>query len=291
MDLSEFNSYAQGAIAQYDMPQNYELVRQKFELAMDDGFDITLSFIDRKTIEWTVEGDSPQLSHDYLCSKGDDTTYLVSYELESVEKRTNHTWVIDLENQLVTRVLCVIGDHPKYEYLIKPKYEFGAIKCDGKTPPVYPRHGFTNDMMGNIVQWFYGSDMTTVHVYYASDFYRITYPPEKASSRVFNEALAKLPSSDEPAAYIKIKEGMYLLTITEYNMEKIVGAAMPFRSNSMTFLQNYNRVYLVGRTFGTRIDNGTVQPLHLTYSAFGKILHPEEEYITKMLTDPNPFVV
>ena len=293
MDLKTFNTYGAGGIAQYDMPQNYELVGRKFEFCMDDGIDYTLNFIDKQTLEWNYENENPQKASGYLCQKGDDTTFLVSYELEGTSLRTNHTWVIDLENQLVTRIHAVIGDHPKFEYLITPKYEFGAIKNENGESPIYPRHGYTEDMVGNIVQWFYGSEMTTVHVYYCTDFYRITYPPEKAASRVFNETLAKLPSSDEPTAYIKIKEGMYLFSLTESNAEKLIGdtGAFPFRSNTMCMLQNYNRVYLVGRAFGTTMFDGNTNPLHISFSAFGRILQPTEEYILKLLTDPNPYIV
>ena len=290
MDMQKFAQYGPGEIAKYDLPKNFELVGRTFDFVMDDGIDYTLKFIDKTTVEWNYENEAPQKASGYMCTKGDDTTYLVSYELEGTAKRTNHTWVIDLENWLVTRVLAVIGENPKFEYLIVPKYEFGAIRRDGVEIKPYPRHGFTDEMTGNVVQWNYG-EIETVHVYYCSDFYRITYPPEKASSNVFNEALAKLPSSDEPTAYIKIKDGLYLFSLTEANMEKIVGAAMRFRSNTMALLQNYKRMYLVGRTFGTRIIDGELEKLHLTFGAHGKILDPQDDYIKKMMTDPNPFLV
>ena len=289
MDLQELNTYGQSSIAQFDRPRNYELAGRTFDFDMDDGYDVTLKFIDQTTLEWS-RGDEKAQKASYLCSKGDDTTYLLSYELEGTKKRTNHTWVIDLENWLVTRIYSVIGDHPKYEYLITPQYEFGAIKRDGVAHKSYPRHSFTDEMNGNVVQWNYGG-METVHVYYCSNYYRITYPPEKAASRVFNEAMAKLPSSDEPVAYIKIKEGIYLFSLTEANMEKILEGAMPFRSNTMCMLQNYKRVYLTGRTFGTMMQDGKIQPLHLTFGAYGKILKPTDEYILNMLTDPNPYLV
>ena len=289
MDLSQHNTYGQASIAQYDMPRNYELAGREFTFAMDDGHDIALRFADRDKVEWRCDGGDLQAAG-YLCAKGDDTTYLLTYEEEGAAKRTNHTWVIDLENWLVTRIYSVIGEHPKHEYLITPKYEFGVIVREGVQHKSYPRHGFTDEMSGNVVQWNYGG-METVHVYYCSDYYRITYPPEKASSRVFNEAMARLPSSDEPVAYIKIKEGMYLFSLTEANMEKILAGAMPFRSNTMCMLQNYKRVYLTGRTFGTVVTDGKETPLHLTFGAYGKILKPTEEYILNMLTDPNPYLV
>lgn len=292
MDMQQYNPYLRGAIDQYDFPQCYELAGQKFEFAMDDGIDYAINFIDRTALEWSFENEAPQKAFNYLCVKGDDTTYLVSYALEGTALRTNHTWVIDLENDLVTRVLAVIGDHPKYEYVIRPKYEFGAIKREGAELKIYPRHGYTSDLVGNIVQWYYGSDMVTVHAYYCTNYYRITYPPERAASRAFNEALAKIPSSDEPTAYIKIKEGMYLFSLTESTSEKILqGEGFIHRSNTMAFLQNYKRVYQVGRSFGTTMVDGKPKPLHKTFGAFGRILTDPPEYIAKLLTDPNPYIV
>ena len=289
MDMRVMNAFQGGAIDQYAPPLCFELAGKQFCLIMDDGYDFDLHFIDGHTLTWSREGSEPK-KEQYLCAKGDNTTYLVSYELAEAKKRTNYTWVLDLENGLVTRVYAVIGKHPRFEYLITPAYEFGAIKTEDAEVGVYPRHGFTDDLTGNFVQWNYGG-METVHVYYCSNFYRITYPPERAASRVFNEALAKLPSSDEPTAYIKIKEGLYLFSLTESNMEKIVGGATRFRSNTMAFLQNYKRMYLVGRTFGTTMAEGQATPLHKTFGAFGKILQPTEEYLLQLMTDPNPFSV
>jgi hypothetical protein len=103
--------------------------------------------------------------------------------------------------------------------------------------------------------------------------------------------MAKLPSSDEPTAYIKIKDGMYLFSLTEANMEKVLVGEMPFRSNTMAFLQNYKRVYQIGRAFGTTMFEGKTENLHISFAAYGKILEPKEEYILKMLTDPNPYIV
>lgn len=291
MDMRQYNTYGVGGISQYDLPQNYELVGRTFEFAMDDGIDYTLRFLDIASVEWSFEGDPPKIATGWLCGKVDNTTWLVSYELAGAGKRTNHTWVIDLENWLVTRVLAVIGENPQYEYLITPRYTFGAIKREGVDIKPYPRHGFTDDMIGNVVQWQYGSDMATVHVYHCSDYYRITYPPEKAASRVFNEALANVPSRDEPAAYIKIKEGIYLFSLTESNTEKLVGAALPFRSNTMAFLQNYKRVYQIGRAFGTTEFEGKLSKLHIPFGAYGKLLDPAAEWVRPMFTDPNPYIV
>lgn len=274
-----------GGIAQYCPPMCYELAGQKFYFWMDDGFDYELEFLDKKRVRWNFVGKEPAEA-DYLCAKGDDTTYLVSFELENVSQRENHTFVIDLENWLVTRILSKVGENPRYPYLITPHYEFGMIKRDGVEYVSYPRHGFTSDLEGTVVQWNYGQ-METVHVYYCTNFYRITYVPEKAANREINTAMNDMPSSDEPTAYIKIKKGMYLFSLTEANLEKLKGAEFGFRSNTMCMLQNYKRVYQIGRTFGTMTDpEGNDRYLHLMFGAFGQLREIDRHF----LEDPNPYI-
>ena len=288
MDLRTFSAEYKKSITQYRPPLCYELAGKSFTFLMDDGFDYGLTVLDETTLEWTWKDETAQKA-EYLCVKADETTYLLSYELQGREKRENHTFVIDLENWLVTRIQSVVGENPRYPYVIRPKYEFGMIEREGVPYSVYPRHGFTSDMVGNVVQWNYGA-METCHIYYCTDFYRITYPPENESTRILNEAVNALPSSDEPVAYIKIKEGVYLLSLTESNSEKLLGDRMPFRSNTMCMIQNYKRIYQVGRTFGTRTGGDGDKPLHLLFGACGRIRTGDGKF-DKFLNDPNPFLV
>jgi len=286
VDLRQFNKYEGGNIAQFAPPENYELVGQTFNFVMDDGPDYYLTFIDNKNVEWSIDDGDKNTASDYICIKSDATTYLVSYEL-GCTPRANHTFVIDLENYLITMIISRVGENKRFPLMISQKFLFGAIAREGKDLP-FKRHGFSSDVIGNVVQWNYGG-METVHVYYCRDYYRITYPPEKASSQVFNEAMAKLPSSDEPTTHVKIKEGVYFFSLTEMNMERLLGDAMPFRSNTMCFIQDYRKVYQIGRAFGTITD----KPLHVTFASYGKILDPETapDYIKDMLTAPNPYLV
>ncbi len=277
-------------IDQYKPPFCYELAGQKFVIAMDDGYDYTLNFIDKKHVAWNI-GDTEPKTEEYECLKGDDTTFLVSFELKGTKLRTNHTFVIDLENMLVTRIIGIIGENPKYEYLNNTYFEFGAIyKEDGSLE--FRRHSFTSDMIGTIMQWCYGEKMTTVHVYYTTNFYRITYPRDRLQTEEqrkkqeeMNAMVSALPSSDEPAVYVKIKPNMYLVSITEKNMEKIIGGGVQFRSNTMCFLQNYDRLYQVGRTFGTLTLPEGEQHLNLMFGAYGKFTEIEKEFVDA----PNPF--
>ena len=65
----------------------------------------------------------------------------------------------------------------------------------------------------------------------------------------------------------------------------------PFRSNDMKFLQNYDRMYHVGRTFGNvkvggaESDSTEYRPCHIRFGAFG--LRPELDEV--FLNGGNPY--
>ncbi|MDR0916103.1 MAG: MoaF N-terminal domain-containing protein [Oscillospiraceae bacterium] len=303
MDLREFSKNA-GAF-QFVPPHCYELVGQKFELLMDDGYDLILNFVSKTTLEWNYvnkEPSTPQ-TDTYECLKGDDTTYLVSWNLANQEfaKRKNFTFVIDLEQYLVTHLIAAVGLNPRWPYLVDTFFVFGAIKQEGVPYKHYPRHGFSTDMVGNVVQWQYSPDMATVHCYYSPNWYRITYPKSAQASQEaaattdnFNNIVSALPSSDDPSDYVKIKEGIYLVSCTEQNMEKILGAKAMFRSDTLCFLDNYNRCYDVGRGFGTMTMTGpdgveTDNDVFVMIGAYGKIQDPE--LYKDVLEAKNPYVV
>ncbi|MDR0445879.1 MAG: MoaF N-terminal domain-containing protein [Oscillospiraceae bacterium] len=303
MDLREFSKFGGGAF-QYVPPKCFELKGQRFELLMDDGYDLVLNFTDDTTVEWNYinkEPSTPQ-KDEYECRKGDDTTYLVSWCLAGKEfmKRENYTFVIDLEQHLVTHLICKVGTNPRWPYLVSSEFVFGAIKQNGVEYKHYPRHGFSSDPVGNIIQWQYAPEMATVHLYYDRDWYRITYPRDNIQSQdaaavneQMNQMVNALPGSDEPAYYVKIKEGMYLVSCTEQNMEKLLGASVGFRSDTLCFLDNYNHMYDVGRGFGTMTaPDGTDSNVFVMIGAYGKIIDPEkDEFFKKMLTDKNPYLV
>jgi hypothetical protein len=85
MDMRKFTEGRAG-IDQYCPPFCFELAGQSFFFEMDDGYDYELKIIDEKTLEWNFVGKEPAKA-EYLCLKGDDTTYLLSFELQGVKQR------------------------------------------------------------------------------------------------------------------------------------------------------------------------------------------------------------
>ena len=279
------------SIDQFAQPHCTELKGEDFRFIMDDGRDFILSFTGEDTVLWNwAEEESKQAR--YQCLKGDDTTYLVDYELEEflgTHNRVNHLFVIDMEQRLVTRAICTIGYNPKLPYLIKTEYTFGAIDIEGMELP-FKRHSFTSELLGTRVEWHWNTGMITRHSYYSSSYYRFSYPGEENTRhRDGSSVFLELPSQDEIAQYIKIKDKMYLFTLTEELTERgLSDKNPPFRSNNMSFLQNYDRMYHVGRTFGNILDaeSNEVVACHIQFGAFGNpFVMPEI-----ILNADNPFI-
>ena len=313
MDLRKFRPQGGNDIMQYCPPLCFELAGRKFELQMDNGYDILLNFIDGKSMEWSWVGAPPTfepwMAHGkspkkeaYECLKGDDTTYLVSYVCANIEPRINHVWVIDMENMLVTRIFSAIGKNPRWPMLISPEVDFGCIKQEGVEYRSYPRHGFSGDMVGNVVQFQYGSELATVHAYYDPFFYRITFPRDnitaasKKTSDKPKTTASSIITSDEPVHYIKIKDGMYLFSLTEQYTEKIRGAAGGYRSSTLCYLQNYKGMAFVGRGYGTmtRTVDGREEhsPIHIMFGTYSKVIdQTTDSFWEKFTTDPNPYLI
>jgi len=299
MNLAEKFGPAASAlsISQYCPPRCFELGGQRLELVMDTGEDTgdaVLNFIDGEYVEWSIKGGTELKREKYECRKADDWTYLVSFCIEGKKPRENHTWVIDKEQMLVTFLRCSLGENPYWPLLIESHFTFGYIREEGKEHTDLRRHGFTDDVTGTAVKWTYGHELATVHVYHHPNWYRITYPKDRAVSQeaqqqntMFNDILKALPGSDEPAYYVKIKEGMYLVSITEQNMEKILGDKVGFRSDTLCFLDNYKRLYSVGRGFGTSTMGGKEADIFVMIGKYGA----PEQVDDHFFTDPIPYLV
>jgi hypothetical protein len=276
------------AIDQFTQPHCSELEGKSFHFIMDNGYDFDLKFTGKDTCEWNTSGDEPKAAQ-YECLKGDDTTYLVDYDLVEfldTPNKVNHFFIIDLEQRLVTRAIYSMGRNPKFPYLVKSEYDFGAIEVEGMELPM-KRHCFTTQLVGTRVEWHWNTSMLTRHDYYSTSYYRITWPKTSSAVEKIGDPFELMPASDEIAQYIKIKENMYLFSLTEELMERIVGDKCQFRSNNMNFLQNYDRMYHVGRTFGTMRKDGVIGPCRTLFGAFGNPVKLDDEF----LNAENPYTV
>ena len=283
------------SINQYCPPRCFELMGQTFRFVVDTGEECgtyTLNVTGKNSLEW-CRGDGEPKAETYECRKADDDTYLLTYVIDGKQPRENHTWVIDMENELVTFFRCSMGENPLWPYLIESHFGFGYIAIEGKEHSDIRRHGFTNDLTGTCVRWTYGNKQTTVHVYHDPHWYRIGYGSDRIPTEQLPESMQKIrrmmeemPSSDEQAFYVRIKERMYLVSCTEQNLEKLLGERFGFRSDTLCFLDNWDRLYSVGRAFGTKTIDGVDHELFIMIGKYGAPETVDERFFN----DPNPYL-
>jgi hypothetical protein len=235
---------------------------------MDKGRDIYVDFISGHYLSWS-EGDDMPKKYYYECIKGDETTYLVNFELFGIKPRTVNALIIDLEQRLVTLNKTTTDFNEKLPYLIQSDFDFGAIEVDGLLLPKI-RHGYTADLVGKRIQWSYNPYFSIVHVYYSPRYMRVTFPPGFAMPPVSEEEAARWAEFpyDEETVYIKIKKNMYSLNCVENNMTKFGGVG-----NNLFWLMDLERIRVVGRSFG-RAPSDLVHENYM-FTAVGKFLKPE----------------
>ena len=186
---------------------------------------------------------------------------------------------------LVTFLRCALGENSHWPFdrqpllfrLYKRRARHTDLRC----------HGFDDrSALGGFTgQHGDGPYHSTNWYHCISEEARKAEAPDSVSG--IREIMKKMPGSDEPAYYVKIKEGMYLVSVTEQNMEKILGDKIGFRSDTLCFLDNWNRMYSVGRGFGTMTTDGKDSPI---FVMIGKYAVPED-VDAHFFTDPNPYLV
>lgn len=269
------------SIAHFGRANSYELAGTELCLVMDNGCDYTFNFKE-KMCAWCIEG-QPANEVQYMCFKADESTFFVSFEMSRNE---NHSYVFDFSQRLVTQLICKKGLNPKNRHIMNRQFVFGAIKLPGYKLP-YKRHSFTAEMIGTTVEWRWSPSLFTRHAYLESDWYRITWEDEGAAAEDFDTTNEMLPSTDEHAKYVKIKENMFLFSLTEEMGERLLGEFQHFRCNNLTLLQNYDRMIQVGRGFGDMMREDGLQHLYIPLAAYGRPVDLPE----KFTGDKNPFTV
>ena len=77
---------------------------------------------------------------------------------------------------------------------------------------------------------------------------------------------------DEKAVYVKIREGLYVVSFTEQSMSKRGKIG-----NSLLFLMNTDRLHDVGRSFGHtgQFGGASYRPENYLFGAYGEYMTPE----------------
>ena len=267
-------------------PLCYELTGRSFVLVMDDGYTHILKFADRKTltlkiteqaVEYDVPGNTPHEipeseahTYSYECLKADETTYFINFEEDDAPTHTARTYVLDLENMLVTGVRSYIGANPRLPRMTTTRFTFGAVRReDGTLNDI--RHGYTTDLVGKAIHWNYAR-FDIVHVYSSERYFRVTFSKERIEKmrRDFPKPPEgfKMPVYEDDNTMIKIKDHLYLVNLSEFILCRRNG-----HGNSLLFVMDLNTLHDVGRSFGTNGDWGDE---NYTLGAFGELFDASE---------------
>lgn len=225
-------------LSQYKTAYNYELAGQFFHAVMDNGREYALNFLDGENLQWAEKGE-PFVWDSYECMKGDDTTYLVHVQPRQYSGKVNYSWIIDLNESLVTMVVMEEGIVPEIERIIRATPIFGALKLQGRKLSE-KRHTFTDRMVGKQIRWRYSPAYVVQHIYHSEEFYRM--PPytyevlkerydglkdgmseeewEKTSAMLELRKNSPTPTHfwEEPSFHIRISDNMELFGFNEENM-------------------------------------------------------------------------
>ena len=250
----------EGVVSQYRAPLVYELAGKSFHLILDNGEEGALIFHTGRLLTWSLVG-GESWTERYECNKIDEDTYLVVFEITNSKPRTGITFILDMEQSLVTEVLAYQGTNRKYPDMVYNDFVFGAIALDNRPLPK-KRHGFTDALMGTRIIWRYyaNAERGIPHVYADPNYMRLPLPPEDDHSPMA-EAMRANPY-DEPARFIKIKENIYAASFLEQHHTERGGIG-----NNMLVCLDIARLKNIGRSFGLHRDH---TPENYIFNAYGK---------------------
>ena len=256
-----------GGLSRYRGPFSRELEGQQFELVMDEGPSITVSFPARNKALVT-DGGAP-MDADTQIQKAEDGAYFVLADIRGSKPRTAYMMVIDLFESLVTVVKAQQGTVESFPNLVTRNVRFGAIR-DGEGNLPEKRPSFTKDLVGKKIDWTYNPDFSIIHVYLDENYYPTARNEEmkKKMEEARKKDPGRFPKRMDPyyekdCLYIKLRENLYLFSFVEFNSGSGTQGMM---------IINRDRLTDVGCFWGSNREN--VQEGY-TFNAYGKWVREE----------------
>ena len=235
---------------------DYELAGETFYLVMDEGHEAVVSFPSGETLLYAEHGEA-LTPYPYKAQRANEFVWFVHFMRTD---RTCFSLVIDRKNQLVTALEATVGYYPKRPTVVHHTYHFGAIKLPGEDLPVM-RHGFTDELAGKRIAWRYSTEVVITHIYKTAYSIRSSLAnmqplsdeatPEQREEVANRAARWGATFFEEPARYVKINDGLYLMAFIEENRNRVNA---PEGGGDMVLLIDTVRVHDVGRTYGAHPD-------------------------------------
>jgi len=176
---------------------------------MDNGPVIEYQFVDGKNLKWRYEGNANWRDAWYEMYEPDDQLYFFAHLLDAEYPRSCAMVALDMKNGLSTIVKGTTGT-PYRNNETHPTYYFGVFQMEGgPTPPTYVRHGWTDEMVGELVTWNYqkgNPGLTSMHFYATPNAYSwIIFQPDGSGGLQWSS----------PGWYSKLRDGVYIMAWVE----------------------------------------------------------------------------
>ncbi len=181
-------------------PSTSWLARKSFTLRYDHAPAMEYRFDDAETLYWRKEGRDWTKAR-YQAFESSPGVILFGHLLEGEPNHDGHSIVADFDQGLVT---CLNGylNTPYFANEAGVKIHFGVIEMEGLIPPKYRRHELTDEMVGRAVSQNYAPGLTSMHLYST---------PHSLSWIIFTNSDAGGLEWSGPAAYVKIRNGLYFI--------------------------------------------------------------------------------
>jgi hypothetical protein len=189
-----------GGMAGNKQPISNYLVGKEITVRYDNGPAIEYRFDDVHALRWRKEGERSWHDERYEAWESAPDIVMFGHLLSGEPDHDCHMVVADFEHGLAsclhgTMGTPYIGNEAAVENL------FGVIEMEGLIPPKYRRHQFTDEIVGHAVTWNYSPGLTSMHLYST---------PHSLSWIIFGQDGAGGMEWSGPAAYVKIRDGIYL---------------------------------------------------------------------------------
>jgi hypothetical protein len=183
------------------LPSSDWLAGKSFTLRYDNAPAMEYRIDDAASLNWRRAGEGGWTKARYEAWEPAPGVMLFGHFLEGAPDHDGHMIVADFHQGLVT---CFNGhlNTPYFANEAGVRTLFGVIEMEGLIPPKYRRHQFTDELLGRAISWNYQQGLTSMHLYST---------PHSMSWIIFTDADAGGLEWSGPAAYVKIRDGLYFL--------------------------------------------------------------------------------
>ena len=264
-------------LSQYRTPYSRELEGKSFDLALDDGSEMTISFPSRNRMSFDYDG-TLHTETAYVM-KADDGAYFIMTEITDSHPREGLMLLLDTDESLVTADFVKMGAVKEMPNLVTREVKFGAIRY-GDEPLPKKRHCYTHDLEGKKIDWTYNPSFQITHVYLKENYYTVAFNDEmKERLRAAREADPERemrprmdPYYEENCIYIKLRENLYMFSFIEKNGSGTQGM----------MIINTDRVHDVGCFWGPSPEGGNEAYMFSAYGRWVRDHIPEDDTLERI---------